>query len=88
MGGKYKTLSGVIAVTDESTKLHTSSLFISADDNSIYSTGEIDRAFVPSEISVNVEGCQWLKFYIVGSQINWSGFSEQLQFILYNWKLE
>ncbi len=79
LGGKYETLSGVIAVHDDTYGDNTGELSILCDDSIVYSTGIIGRTSIPTEFSVSVEGCQWLKFYHNKSAI---------KFILSNCKLE
>lgn len=86
LGGNYKTLSGIIAVHDYSAseEEYNGQLFISTDDNVIYTTEEMGRVSVPVEFSVNVENCQWLKINKVGYAFNGNG----TRFILSDWKLE
>jgi len=87
LGGKYKTLSGTIAVGKNSKNGYIGDLTILCDDNSIYDTGQVGKAFAPTEISLNVEGCQWLKF----SLFTWSSDGiacDGMQFILSDFKLE
>ncbi|MDE5772121.1 MAG: NPCBM/NEW2 domain-containing protein [Ruminococcus sp.] len=79
IGGKYKTLSGRIAVSDNSHGDSSEQLYILTDDNVVYTTEEMGRISVPIEFSVNVENCQWLKIDKVGGDID---------FILADWKLE
>lgn len=79
LGGKYKTLTGTIAVSDRSFEDATSTLSISGDENLLYTTEELSRLYVPIEFSINIEGIQWLRidnsYCLVGS-------------ILYNWTFE
>lgn len=84
LGGKYKTLSGIISVHDRSADNYSGQVFISTDDNVIYTTEEVGRVSVPMEFSINVENCQWLKINKVGEAFNGSG----TRFILSDWKLE
>ncbi|MDE6538728.1 MAG: NPCBM/NEW2 domain-containing protein [Ruminococcus sp.] len=79
LGGKYKTLSGTIAVDNETDDGYGGELSISCDDDVIYSTGKMGRISVPTEFSISVEGCQWLK-------INHDYAC--VKFILSDWKLE
>lgn len=79
LGGKYKKLSGVIAVNDvDSDAEETMIINILCDDTVMYEN-EMGRTSIPTEFSVNIENCQWLKIQNKGETIN---------FILYNWKLE
>lgn len=79
LGGKYKKLTGTIAVSNDSYTDYTTIVNISGDDNVLYTTGEIDKIFAPVEISLDVEGVQWLK--IDRSDLG-------IGLILYNWQLE
>ncbi|MDE5557517.1 MAG: NPCBM/NEW2 domain-containing protein [Ruminococcus sp.] len=79
LGGKYNTLSGTIAVNDDTYDGETGALSILCDENIVYSTGVIDRMYIPTEFSVNVEGCQWLKI---------SDNKSAVKFIIDNCKLE
>ncbi|MBR0142026.1 MAG: NPCBM/NEW2 domain-containing protein [Ruminococcus sp.] len=80
LGGKYKTLSGTIAIDDITDKDRSRQLYISADNNIIYTTDELTRTTVPFDFTVNVENCQWLKISNAGDEYVW--------FILHNWRLE
>lgn len=84
LGGKYKTLSGIIAVHDGTDNDYSGQIAISADANVIYTTDEMGRASVPIEFSVNIENCNWLKINKFGSTFNGKG----AWFILADWKLE
>lgn len=88
LGGKYKTLSGVVAMHDSTDNGSSAEVLISCDDNIIYSTGTMSRVSAPVEFSqINVEDCQWLKV----SKISYHesiAFSYRNQVILHNWKLE
>ena len=80
LGGKYKTLSGTIAIDDITDKDRSRQLYISADNNIIYTTDELTRTTVPFDFTVNVENCQWRKISNAGDEYVW--------FILHNWRLE
>lgn len=84
LGGKYKTLSGTIAISDLSDEQPICELLVSCDDNVIYTTGQVGRATAPMEISLNVENCQWLKLS-GATHSSWKGW---LRFLLSDWKLE
>ncbi len=85
LGGKYKTLTGTIAVNDESDGGSTYAIFdISGDDNILYTTGDITRLFAPTEFSINVEGVQWLRI----DNKSYGGAYDNVGTILYNWQLE
>ncbi|MDE6664755.1 MAG: hypothetical protein K2K14_00980 [Ruminococcus sp.] len=79
LGGKYKTLSGTIAVHDDTYGDDVGELSILCDENIVYGTGIIGRTSVPTEFSVNIEDCQWLKICRNKSTV---------KFILSDWKLE
>lgn len=80
LGGKYTTLSGIIAVSDESDNNTSGQVTILADDNPAYSTEAMGRVSTPVEFSVSVENCQWLKIESSGDY--WCFF------ILADWKLQ
>ena len=80
LGGQFKTLSGTIAVSDDSSQEAYAQLCILADDTAIYSEAELGRKCVPFEFSVNVENCQWLKITLSNGR--------NVSAILDNWKLE
>ncbi|MDE6034551.1 MAG: NPCBM/NEW2 domain-containing protein [Ruminococcus sp.] len=84
LGGKYKTLSGIIAVDERTDNDYSGQLSISADDNVIYTTDEMGRVSVPIEFSVNVENCQWLRINKFGRTYNGHG----TWFILSDFRLE
>ena len=84
LGGKYKTLSGTIAVDNYNTLDTLMRLTILADDNEIYRTEDLPRTTVPFEFSVNVEGCEWLRIESAELTGAWS----VNQLILSEWKLE
>lgn len=89
LGGKYKTLSGTIAVNDISlNKGDGGEISILCDDEIAYTTGQVSRAFAPTEVSINVENCQWLKIWTnhYKDDTNWS--QKYMNFILSNFKLE
>ncbi|GEM_PF-5549365 len=87
LGGKYKTLTGTIAVYDKSVD-KTSELIISCDDNVVFGTGEVSRTFAPEEFSINVENCQWLKFSVVDRLGNRYLYAQYIDFIIANCILE
>ena len=82
LGGNYKTLNGIIAVDDESGQNQLAELIILCDDNQVYDTGSVGRAFAPVDLSVNVEGCQWLRIREI--DVDGSGMG----FILSDFRLE
>lgn len=81
LGGKYKTLSGTIAVDDVTYEESEAEISVSCDESIVYSTEKMGRISVPVEFSVDVENCQWLK--ISNLQYDSTG-----KFILADWKLE
>lgn len=84
LGGTYKTLSGTIAMQDQSQSEKTGEVSILCDNHVIYTTGTIDRLSTPIIFSTNIENCQWLKI----SQTCYTGLNIHIKFILHNWKLE
>lgn len=88
LGGKYKTLSGTIAVNDKSLNNVDEEISILCDDEIVYTTGQVSRAFEPTEVSINVENCQWLtiKIFHYKDDINWN--LKCMNFILSDFKLE
>ncbi len=89
LGGKYKKLSGTIAVNDKSWENGNSEILISCDDNIIYQTGAVGRATAPITLpeELSVEGCQWLKISAV-SYTGYNGHDKRINFILSDFKLE
>lgn len=87
LGGKYKTLSGTIAVNDKSRDNGKGEVSILCDDNVVYTTGAVSRATAPVEFSVNIENCQWLKIAEY-SYNGYNGYDKNINFILSDWKLE
>lgn len=82
IGGKYKTLSGTVAVNDESSSNDCQSeISVLCDDNVVYTTGNMGRVSIPTEFSVSVENCQWLK-------IRQTTYDAKASFILHDFKLE
>ena len=90
LGGNYNTLSGTIAINDTSRneEKYTTELSILCDENIVYATGQTSRAFAPTEFSVSVEGCQWLKIYQVNYREGEATWHENYNFILSDWKLQ
>ncbi|MCM1506578.1 MAG: hypothetical protein NC177_05515 [Ruminococcus flavefaciens] len=91
LGGKYKILSGNIAINDTSWEGARGELSISCDDNVIYTTEEMGRATAPFPLPENlsVEGCQWLKISLVNYGGTWNaGWDKKTNVILADWKLE
>ena len=64
LGGRYNYLIGKLAVNNSSWDEHTASFSIYCDDNEVYNTGEVSKQFAPTDISVNIENCQWLKIMV------------------------
>lgn len=85
LGKNYNTLTGVIAIADNSSNReeYNAQLFISCDKDVVYSTDVLGRETVPIEFSINVENCEWLKISKAGKGFNGSTTT----FILYNWEL-
>lgn len=86
LGGKYKTLTGTIAVNDRTREEGSGEILIFCDDNVIYQTGAVGRATAPISLpNLNIEGCQWLKI----SEPTYNGqWDKDINFILSDWKLE
>ncbi len=82
LGGKYKTLTGKLAVNNSSWDEHTASFAIYADENEIYNTGEVSKIFAPTNLSVNIENCQWLKIKVTNYAENANYGGENINFIL------
>ena len=97
LGGKYKTLTGTIAITDASESGNTT-MCILGNDNLLYSTDEISKQYVPTEFTINVEGIEWLKITNVPTEftinvegIEWLKITNTNHFvvpILANWVFE
>ena len=83
LGGKYKTLSGTIAVGEGTDNGNAVALCIMADDTSIYATDEMERVSEPINFSIDVENAKWLK-------LEWTAreYLKSADMILYDWKLE
>ncbi|MDE6034553.1 MAG: NPCBM/NEW2 domain-containing protein [Ruminococcus sp.] len=79
LGGKYKTLSGIIAIDEGNSEKAVGELSILCDDTEVYTTEQVKRGTAPIEFSVDVEGCQWL---------NICHDKSKMEFILADWKLE
>ena len=79
LGGKYKTLSGIIAIDEDNSEKAVGELSILCDNTEVYTTEQVKRITVPIEFSVDVEGCQWL---------NICHDKSKMKFILADWKLE
>ncbi|MDE5582788.1 MAG: NPCBM/NEW2 domain-containing protein [Ruminococcus sp.] len=90
LGGKYKTLNGIIAVNDKTTNNGNGEILIYCDDNIIYQTGAVVRATAPITMpELNVEGCQWLKISVASySKADFGYATDEINFILSNFKLE
>lgn len=84
LGGKYKILTGTIAINEDSGSGVTTVINILGDDNILYTTGEIDRVFAPVEFSIDVEGVQWLRI----DNLDSGSIGGSVSAILYDWQLE
>lgn len=63
-------------------------LSLLCDDEIVYTTGQVSRAFAPVEFSVNIEGCQWLKILITNYNTEVGWYKKYMNFILSDFKLE
>lgn len=79
LGGQYKLLAGKLAVNNSSINGYTASFSIYCDDDEVYNSGEVSKQFAPTDISVNVENCQWLKVVVNNFAANGG---ENINFIL------
>ncbi|MDE6501002.1 MAG: NPCBM/NEW2 domain-containing protein [Ruminococcus sp.] len=79
LGGKYKTLSGIIAVDEDNSKNAVGELSILCDDAEVYTTKQVERNTASIEFSIDIKGCQWL---------NICHDKSKMKFILADWKLE
>lgn len=84
LGGNYQTLTGKIAINNSSWDDRKASFSIFCDDHEVYCTGDVGKEFNPSEISINVEKCEWLKIYVDNNDGEWG---ENINFILSEFKL-
>lgn len=82
LGGKYTTLTGTLAIKDDSDK--NGLLYISIyddNDNVIYSSGSLDRITKPIELNLDVENIDFIT-------IKQSYYNSAMKSILYNFKAQ
>jgi hypothetical protein len=83
LGGKYKTLSGTLAIADDSSSKGTVQITIYDSDTGdiLYTTDTLDRVTKPIDVTVNVENIDFIT-------IKQSNNCEYMCTILYNFKAE
>ena len=86
LGGKYKKLTGTVAVSVDTAMEQKGALFFYCDDEVVYNMDSIGRTTAPIKFEIDVENQQWLKIYNETGNRGTNG--DNFLLLFYNCKLE